>query len=519
MKKLRLFILAIISLAGLTLGPTLSLAQDAPAAEKTEAVEKKTEVLQKETTESTQKSLELQKKTEDLQKNIDEQKKAVDKAASMKDQLETLQKQLNDQQSLIDDQRQQMRSMQADIDKLNQQDPSELSADQVKLRTRMETLEESITASKKASTGDIDKNFPGSIPIPGGNAAIKIGGFVKASMILGFDPIGSDDRFIVGSIPVPSPPDSDSEFNLTVSQSRLNFDLRDRSTGGILRAFIEGDFAEDNDTFRLRHAFGQYQKVLIGKTDSAFSDVSANPEEIDFEGLNGMINVRQTQVRISPEIGKDLNLVVSLEDPQPDIENGDGVSQVPDLIVSIDRTWFKRWHVKSSLLLRSIRGRFSPDPGTIPSIKDDAFGYALSFSGKRSVPYWHPSDNLIYQFSIGKGYGRYVNDLASIGGGDAVFDNNGNLKARKLFATYLGFQHWWGDAWRSTFLASIVDIDNEDFEPDSAYSKTGRLSGNVIYSPHPRIDVGSELIWGKRTNKNGDNEDAEQIQVSAKYRF
>lgn len=44
-----------------------------------------------------------------------------------------------------------------------------------------------------------------------------------------------------------------------------------------MRAFIEGDFAEQNDTFRLRHAFGQFRDILAGKTWSTFTDREAAP--------------------------------------------------------------------------------------------------------------------------------------------------------------------------------------------------------------------------------------------------
>ncbi len=139
------------------------------------------------------------------------------------------------------------------------------------MRNRLETLEESISKSQDASSTTFDaKSFPGSIPIPGSAAAIKIGGFVKANMAWSFDTIGSKDSFIVGTIPTDPQQQGDSEVNLTVSQSRLNFDLRDRTQLGTLRAFIEGDFAADSidegDVFRLRHAFGQFRDILIGKT-------------------------------------------------------------------------------------------------------------------------------------------------------------------------------------------------------------------------------------------------------------
>jgi hypothetical protein len=48
------------------------------------------------------------------------------------------------------------------------------------------------------SAGD----FPGSIRIPGSDAAIKFGGRVRTAAVLTLDPLGPDDRFLTNSIPV-----------------------------------------------------------------------------------------------------------------------------------------------------------------------------------------------------------------------------------------------------------------------------------------------------------------------------
>jgi len=33
------------------------------------------------------------------------------------------------------------------------------------------------------------------------------------------------------------------------------------------------------------------------------------------------------------------------------------------------------------------------------------------------------------------------------------------------------------------------------------------------------VDIGAELLWGERTNKDGNSGDALQIQLAAKYIF
>mgnify|MGYP003693633483 CR=1 FL=1 len=66
-----------------------------------------------------------------------------------------------------------------------------------------------------------------------------------------------------------------------------------------MRAFIEGDFAGSNNTLRLRHAYGQWRRAIFGQTWSTFSDPEAEPDGIDFAGIERDRAVRQPQIRWS----------------------------------------------------------------------------------------------------------------------------------------------------------------------------------------------------------------------------
>ena len=159
-------------------------------------------------------------------------------------------------------------------------------------------------------TRDMLKDFKGAWRLPGTNAALAIGGFIKTDVVYNFDALQIADRFITGSIPVGVSDDSSNlaQSSITADQSRINFDLREPTEFGLMRAFIEGNFAGSGETFRLRHAFGQWRRMLAGKTWSTFVDPEASPEEIDFEGLNARITVRQSQLRFMPKLGAPLSI-------------------------------------------------------------------------------------------------------------------------------------------------------------------------------------------------------------------
>lgn len=246
-------------------------------------------------------------------------------------------------------------------------------------------------------------------------------------------------------------------------------------------------------------------------------DSKSRPEDLDWEGINGQILLRQAQVRYFPKIGQNWHLLLSAEDPTAVIAGGTGISQQPDLVASVERDVFERWHVKSSFLLRKMYGECD----CLDNPSDTARGWAISISGKTGIKLWDERDNLQVQFSYGEGYSHYVNDLGSIKSPDAIFNPlTGQLNAVPVFATYAAFQKWWSPTMRSSFIYGYVNVDNK-YSPGvpTAYRSTNRFTVNYIWSPIARIDLGAEFLMGSRTNQGGETGKAKQVQLSAKYRY
>ncbi len=461
-----------------------------------------------------------QDQIKELQQQLAEQNRQLDAqrsgAAEQQKKLDEQQQQLDQQQSQIVSQTSILQAMQKQLDQIAVDTKQKRDEDQVALRARLQSLETTIATIPESP--EISEEFDRSIGVPGTNSAFRIGGFVKMSLVDSLDPIGSEDRFITGSIPPSGSTagDEGGQFSVSARQSRVNIEEREQTRFGVLRAFVEGDFAGDGDTFRLRHAFGQFRDLLAGKTWSNMVDTVAVPEEVDFEGINGRLQVRQPQFRYFPPFGQDSNFIISLEDPNPDVTGGDGKSQWPDVALSIDRTWFERWRTKTSVLLRQIEAQNTANPMGIKS----EFGWGASVSGKIGAGFWNDDDNFSFQFNIGDGLGRYINDLGSVGGQDAVFDPvTGELETLKVTSGYLSFQHWWNERMRSTATYSWVDVDNLSFQLPVDYNRTKRASINFIWSPIRDMEIGTEFLWGQRVNNDLSSGTAKQIQVATTYRF
>lgn len=394
---------------------------------------------------------------------------------------------------------------------------------------RLQVVEQSVQrlpelASQSETTGD----FPESFRVPGTDASIRFGGQVRTLLVRNMGALGTDDRFVTSSIPVEGTTDAGRESRTTISASpsRLETDLRTPTPYGSLRAFVSGDFAGERRTYRLRHAFGQWRGLTVGQTWSTFSDPEAEPDGIDFEGLNAISLFRQPIIRWTKPLTERLEFAAAVENPSPDITGAAGVNQVPDVILRLrfdvketrGRGLLVRGggHTQAALLIRQIRGE-SPDRlnETVST-----GGIGVHVSGRVPAPWRRNTDYIKFASAAGTGIGRYITDLGTLGGQDAIYDPvTHTLMALPVFSSYVGYEHWWTERIRSTGTFGLVFVDNVAEQAPDALHRTSRVSFNVAWSPIPRVDLIAELLAGRRTNKDGGDGTAGQLQVGWIFRF
>jgi hypothetical protein len=399
------------------------------------------------------------------------------------------------------------------------------------VEARLAEMEKTVQRVPEMAVENIQGEFPRSFRIPGTDAALRIGGLVRMVYVDSLDPIGSDDRFVTSSIPIAGSEEAGktSRVEFSVIPSRFNLDLRTPTGVGHMRAFLEADFAGNGDQLRLRHAFGQWHGWLLGQTWSTFSDPEAEPDGIDFEGLNAISLFRQPQIRWTHPVGVRRQISVALEEARPDLAGATGVNQIPDLVLR----W--RWdpetsparagllgqgsHIQTALVFRQLRGELEAQGGGERSTLATE-GYGINVSGVMRVPWTRESDRIRFAWNAGRGIGRYISDLNSAGGQDAVYDPaTGELVPLDVAAAYFGFEHWWSDTLRSTITGGFVWVDNPDFEAPESLRRTERYSLNLAWSPIARLDLVAELLWGRRVNRDGRSGEAGQIQLGSTFRF
>ena len=403
------------------------------------------------------------------------------------------------------------------------------SAAAPQVQERLEEIEQSIRVLPELTPKELaDTDFPGSFKIPGTDAGIRFGGQVRTLLVRNIGALGTEDRFVTSSIPIEGTAEAskESRTTLTANPSRLETDFRTPTPVGVLRAYLSGDFAGSNRSYRLRHAFGQWRGLLIGHTWSAFSDPEAEPDGLDFEGLNAISLFRQPGIRWTRPLTERYELSLAIENPSPDISGASGVNQVPDFIARVRfnadekpsgrRILFRGGgHAQAAFLLRQIRGEPEDRQNDILSTA----GYGLHVSGRLPAP-WRRRDYLKFATAVGKGIGRYITDLGTLGGQDALYDvDSHTLLALPVYSTYLGYEHWWTETLRSTATFGAVFVDNLDLQPPDSLYQTTRTSFNVSWSPIDRVDLIAELLSGRRVNKDRQDGRASQLQIGWIFRF
>jgi len=238
---------------------------------------------------------------------------------------------------------------------------------------------------------------------------LKIGGYFKTDFIYDLKPAGDPDKFVPASIPIPSVV-AVNNSSISIRPTRLNLDFRIPSnTFGDVRFYLEGDlFGSNATTPRLRHAYAQARNFLIGQTFSNFMDPDGFPDTLDFQGPNGMVSIRNPQLRYGFALSPSTTLYISLEKPSSDVAfstpefSAKPNAPSPDGTLRL-RQEFEGGHFQIAGLFRSIAA-FLPDGRS-----DSVFGWGLNASSGFRM---FGKDNAIVAVAAGHGISRYLQDTS-----------------------------------------------------------------------------------------------------------
>lgn len=366
----------------------------------------------------------------------------------------------------------------------------------------------------------IADDFKGSWPMFGTDLRMKIGGYFKADMVYDFD--GSQDKtqLLMSTIPVAGSPayGESGYFSMFARETRLNFDVRRVKEGAVpLRMFVEADFWNDENHFRLRHAFVVANNFLIGQTWTTLSALESLPFIIDFGGGDALFGGRTTQIRYTRPVGSNWKLAVGVENlPFMGIENPSNLGGKASLLLPL--VAFRsdyRWNKGVVFLGSSVAQLRWDGGGTGPMAKApqvDAFVGGRVYLGETRNTY------VTWNVSGGKGSGENI--LAFAGSrANAVLQPDGTLKTMPAFALILGIAHKWSPTLSSNFLYAYGWLDAPKARDDFALKDGGLSHVNLVSAPVNHFSGGIEYMWGTQRTSNNAMGSARRVQGMVKFDF
>jgi hypothetical protein len=350
---------------------------------------------------------------------------------------------------------------------------------------------------------------------PDQRGQLRIRASIRLNGAYDFNGLQNTDSFDTYQIPVGADTTEQARFFLQATQSRIGFELSRATPGGPVFGRIEADFRGSGDSFRLRHAFGQYKQVLAGQTWSTFTDLDALPMTVDFEGPPSSTNVRAPQIRYSATLADSLSWAVALEAPKADVSSPDSSEAsfqgYGDITARAKLT--SDWgHVQISAVLRSLAANDSEGN------TDFLPGLGGMLSGRSQVS---DVDAVLFQFLGGLAISRFV---GSLGGEGLDLVYNPNTGAYERMISYGGFITWnrqrlLGRELETNVTGGILGVQNRGFQSDDAYRSSQYLSANAFWRFTEGGRVGVEGSWGRRVNKDGESGTATRLSFAAYFDF
>jgi len=392
------------------------------------------------------------------------------------------------------------------------------SSDQVgKATASYQQFSEDTVAAARFNNVPLDPKYNGFFQLPGTQTLLKIGGYFKTDFIYDLKPAGNTDSFIPSSIPIPTVVGVNNA-SVSIRPTRLSLDFRIPTTSlGDVRFYVEGDlFGTNATTPRLRHAYAQVKNVLIGQTFSNFMDPDGFPDTLDFQGPNGMVNLRNPQLRYGFALSQSTTFYVSVEKASSDVIfktpqfSSQPNAPSPDGAIRL-RQEFERGHFQVSGIFRSVAA-FLPDGRT-----DSVFGWGVNASlGVKTFG----KDNVIVAVASGHGISRYLQDTSGLGiDAEVTSFTSPHLQATPGVGVEGAYQHYWLKALRSSAVYSYAAVSNTDRAPVTTYNHATYTAANLIWNPFGSLNVGTEFLYGWTMLKSGQKANAPRIQFSAKYSF
>jgi hypothetical protein len=287
---------------------------------------------------------------------------------------------------------------------------------------------------------------------------------------------------------------------------------------------VEGDFrGGGGGSLRLRHAYGEYNGILMGQTWSNFTSFVGNTATLDFDSLPGYAGYQSRTPQARYTTGP---LSFSLEAPQNSMVRVEDVEGTPTLVGSDTKDSLPTFTAR----LQDSEGGLSYAAAVLAhqvgydtgDEDESSMGFATFGALKLAL-----SDMITIQgtLSYTDGANSYLYRSGdNFGGPSAYIDGNGDVETISGYGGSVGAGFNLGDGRSINIGYGMVQLDWDDAEDDGLavgdQSETNSaIMANYKWTPVNNVMMGVEYQFLSRENVSGDDGDANRILFAAQYNF
>jgi DcaP outer membrane protein len=337
---------------------------------------------------------------------------------------------------------------------------------------------------------------------------------------------------------------TNGQSSISVKQSRLGVKglLPTGDTTAPVTFKFEFDFFgvgvdAGQTTIRLRHAYGEWNGLLAGQTNTLFMDGDIFPNVIDYWGPAGMVFFRLPTIRWTPFRTDSSWFSIAIEKPGNDVDPGNirlideyqnatvrGNQTVPDFTAQyrLNGDW---GHFQVAGILRKVGYEYQTETD-LPYVKGSQTGWGVDVSGAIKL---FEKDQILLGVVHGNGIASYMNDggmdlapNAAVGPTPPIVPAplpGLSAEAVPLTGILAYYDHYWGSQWSTSIGYSQTQVTNTNFQEAGTFHKGQYASVNLLWYPAGKVMLGGEVLYGKRTDNFGVTGDDVRFQFSVKYDF
>lgn len=321
--------------------------------------------------------------------------------------------------------------------------------------------------------------------------------------------------------------DVEGHFSADVQQSRIG--VKTTHSSGVA-VTVEGDFRGSGNgagSLRMRHAFGEYEGFLAGRTWSNYLSFVGNTPTLDFDSLAGTAGSQDRAEQIRYTTGA---LSFSLEDPSSQIIHNAGEIDVPDTgdnpngVSTLGRTSMPaltaRFQDSAGSVSYSAAALVSQVTADDGDTDDSAIGYAVFGAAKFAL-----TDMISIQGAINytDGANGYLWRSGSNYYGPSAYLEGDSLETISGYGGSIGtsLALGGGSSVNLGYGTTMLDLDDtvDTGIPDSIAESNQNMFLNYMWTPVQNVMMGVEYGYLDQETVAGDSTDANRVMFAAQYSF